>query len=65
MEHQEPRELPDEDYPLTLTTGRVLYQYHTRTMTGRSKGVNDLAPECIVEVHPEDAAKNTGSRTAD
>ncbi len=57
VEHQEPKELPDREYPLTLTTGRVLYQYHTRTMTGRSKGVNDLAPECLVEVHPEDAAK--------
>ncbi|MBG7606255.1 MAG: molybdopterin-dependent oxidoreductase [Actinobacteria bacterium] len=44
IEHQEPLELPDAEFPLTLTTGRVLYQYHTRTMTGRAKGVNDLAP---------------------
>jgi len=56
IEHQEPRELPDEEYPLILTTGRVLYQFHTRTMTGRSAGVNDLAPECEVEINPEDAA---------
>ena len=57
IEHQEPKELPDEEYPLTLTTGRVIYQYHTRTMTGRSAGVDDLAPECYVEVHPEDAER--------
>lgn len=57
LEHQEPKETPDEEYPLILTTGRVLYQYHTRTMTGRSEGVNDLAPECEVEVHPADAAR--------
>ena len=55
MEHQEPDELPDEDYPLTMTTGRVIYQYHTRTMTGRSKGVNDLAPECEIEINRADA----------
>ena len=57
IEHQEPRELPDKDYPLILTTGRVIYQYHTRTMTGRSGGVNDLAPDCFVEVNPADAAR--------
>ena len=57
IEHQEPKELPDKDYPLTLTTGRVLYQYHTRTMTGRSPGLNDLAPECEIEVNPADARK--------
>ncbi|MBW1712815.1 MAG: molybdopterin-dependent oxidoreductase, partial [Deltaproteobacteria bacterium] len=57
IEHQEPKELPNDQYPLTLTTGRVLYQYHTRTMTGRSQGLNDLAPECEVEVSPIDAEK--------
>ena len=57
IEHQEPKELPDENYPLTLTTGRVIYQYHTRTMTGRSGGVNDLAPDCFVEVNPADAKR--------
>ncbi len=57
VEHQEPLELPDAEYPLTLTTGRVLYQYHTRTMTGRAKGVNDLAPVCEIEINPADAEK--------
>ncbi len=57
IEHQEPRELPDDAYPLILTTGRVIYQYHTRTMTGRSEGVDELAPEAYVEVNPKDAGK--------
>jgi formate dehydrogenase alpha subunit len=55
VEHAEPAELPDEAYPLTMTTGRVLYQYHTGTMTRRSVGLEDMAPECLVEVNPRDA----------
>jgi len=55
IEHIPPAELPDEDYPLFLTTGRVLYQYHTGTMTMKSKGLNELAPRCFVEIAPEDA----------
>jgi formate dehydrogenase alpha subunit len=57
VEHQEPVERPDARYPFTLTTGRNLYHYHTRTMTGRSAGLNDLAPKCEVEINPADAAK--------
>ena len=56
VEHREPNELPDESYPFILTTGRNLYQYHTGTMTRRSPGVNDMAPECLVEINPDDAA---------
>jgi formate dehydrogenase alpha subunit len=48
-------ELPDDDYPLYLTTGRVLYQYHTGTMTMKSEGLNEMAPECFVEISSEDA----------
>lgn len=50
-----PAELPDEEYPLALTTGRVHYQYHTGTMTMKSDGLNDLSPECFVEISPQDA----------
>jgi len=50
-----PAELPDSDYPLFLTTGRVLYHFHTGTMTMQSKGLNDLIPECFVEISREDA----------
>ena len=55
-EYREPAEMPDETYPLVLTTGRVLYQYHTRTMTGKSRGLNQLSGHSYVELHPEDAA---------
>jgi predicted molibdopterin-dependent oxidoreductase YjgC len=55
IEYIPPAELPDDEYPLYLTTGRVLYQYHTGTMTMKSQGLNDLAPECFVEISSEDA----------
>jgi predicted molibdopterin-dependent oxidoreductase YjgC len=53
--HKDPAEIPDEAYPLILTTGRILYQYHTSTMTRRTRGLNELAPECLVEISPGDA----------
>ena len=56
-----PQELPDEEYPLYLTTGRLLYQYHTGSMTMKSQGLNELAPECFVEISEQDAeAYNIG-----
>jgi len=51
------REEPDPEYPLLLTTGRYLYHWHTRTMTGRSKGLEEICPPVPVEIHPEDAAR--------
>jgi formate dehydrogenase alpha subunit len=50
-----PAELPDKDYPLLLTTGRVLYHYHTGSMTRRDDGLNFRYPEGHVEMHPVDA----------
>jgi formate dehydrogenase alpha subunit len=50
-----PAELPDKEYPLLLTTGRVLYHYHTGSMTRRDEGLNFRYPEGHVEVHPVDA----------
>ncbi|MBN2125385.1 MAG: molybdopterin-dependent oxidoreductase, partial [Deltaproteobacteria bacterium] len=55
LDYQPPAELPDGDYPLFLTTGRVLYQYHTGTMSMRTDGLNQLAPECFVEISAGDA----------
>jgi formate dehydrogenase major subunit len=54
--YSEPAELPDEEYPVTLTTGRVLYQYHTGTMTHREAGIMQYTPSDFVEIHPETAA---------
>ncbi len=56
LSHREPAELPDAEYPLTLTTGRVVAHYHTSTMTGRCFGLAGTWPEELVEIHPSDAA---------
>ncbi len=50
-----PAETADEEYPLYLTTGRVLYQYHTGTMTMKTDGLNERAPGSFVEISAEDA----------
>ena len=50
-----PAELPDKGYPLFLTTGRVLYHYHTGSMTRRDESLNFRHPEGYVEVNPVDA----------
>ncbi len=47
----------DDAYPLNLNTGRLLEHYHTGTMTRRSRGLDHMRPEGIVEVHPEDARR--------
>jgi len=48
-------ELPDEEYPLVLTTDRSLFQFHTGTMTRKVKGLNVLRGEELVEMNPQDA----------
>ena len=53
--YQAPAEEADDEYPLTLTTGRMLEHYHTGTMTRRSDGLNELVPTGFVEVNPVDA----------
>ena len=55
IDHRDPAEMPDADYPLVLTTGRLLYQYHTGTMSRRAPGLEEKAPECLVEIAAGDA----------
>jgi predicted molibdopterin-dependent oxidoreductase YjgC len=50
-----PDENPDEKFPIYLTTGRVLSQYHTGTMTMKTRDLNELDPECFVELSGKDA----------
>ncbi len=57
ISHVIPAETPDEEYPYILTTGRILYHYHTGTMTMKTSGLNMLAPECFVEISSNDAQK--------
>jgi formate dehydrogenase major subunit len=52
-----PAEEPDAEYPLILTTGRILYQYHTRTMTGKNDELTRMAGRSFVEINPADAAR--------
>jgi len=54
---QEAAELADEDYPLILTTGRLMFQWHTGTMSRRSDKLEQEAPEAYVEINPDDASK--------
>jgi formate dehydrogenase major subunit len=56
IEFKEAAELPDKEYPLVLTTGRILYQYHTGTMSRRSDGLNFRSRGPFFEISPEDAA---------
>lgn len=55
--YKEPAEHPDDEFPFILTTGRVMSQWHTRSMTGRSPTLNAEFPEGYVEINPEDARK--------
>lgn len=55
LSYRAPMETPDDDYPFTLTTGRTYYHFHTRSMTGRSYGLNEMVPEPYVEINPADA----------
>ena len=51
-----PAEQPNPDYPLLLTTGRVLYHWHGGSMSRRSPGLEAICPEALVEINPLDAA---------
>jgi anaerobic selenocysteine-containing dehydrogenase len=57
-EYVPPLEEPDEDYPLWLTTGRVVYHFHTRTKTGRVPELNGAAPDAFVQIARGDAEKH-------
>ncbi len=54
LEYKPPVELPDDDYPLILSTGRCLYHYHT-SMTRQVKGLNIIRGEELVQINPKDA----------
>lgn len=46
-----------DEFPLVLSTGRILQHYHTGTMTRRASGLDELTPYGQVEIHPEDARR--------
>jgi len=57
VEYKPPAEVPDEEYPYFLTTGRSIFHYHTGVMTRRTPKLIDEVPRSYVEVNPEDADK--------
>jgi predicted molibdopterin-dependent oxidoreductase YjgC len=56
LEYKPPAELPDDKYPLTLTTDRSLYHFHTSTMSRRVEGLEALDGQELLRIHPVDAA---------
>ncbi len=56
IDHRDPAEMPDDEYPLIMMTGRTLYHYNVGTMTRQSAASNERQPECFVEISPEDGA---------
>jgi formate dehydrogenase alpha subunit len=57
IDHLPAKELPDAEYPMVLTTGRVLYHWHGGEMTRRAQGLLEIYPEALIEISPEDAIK--------
>jgi predicted molibdopterin-dependent oxidoreductase YjgC len=57
LEYRPPAELPDEQFPFLLSTGRVLFHWHGGTMSRRSPGLDEIAPEAEAELHPSDATR--------
>ena len=65
LEYRPAAELPDDEYPLVLTTDRSLFQFHTGTMTRKVRGLNIFAGEELVAINPGDAESlgiNDGDR---
>jgi formate dehydrogenase alpha subunit len=57
IDHLDPQELPDEEFPFMLTTGRVLYHWHGGEMTRRASGLLEIYPQALIEINPEDAQR--------
>jgi formate dehydrogenase major subunit len=56
VDYRPPAEIPDEEYPYMLTTGRSIFHYHTGTMSRRTPRLDDEVPQGFVQVNPADAA---------
>jgi formate dehydrogenase major subunit/formate dehydrogenase alpha subunit len=57
IDHIPPAEMPDDDYPMVLSTGRVLYHWHGGEMTRRAKGLLEIYSEALIELSPDDAQR--------
>ena len=57
IDHVPPAELPDDEYPMLLNTGRVLYHWHGGEMTRRAQGLLEVYSQPLIEIHPDDATR--------
>jgi len=57
VEYMPSAELPNDEYPFVLSTGRILHHFHTGSMSRRSEALNAYVNEGYVEIHPEDLTK--------
>ncbi len=57
VDYKPPAEMPDEEYPFILTTGRIIFHFHTGTMTRRSLHLKGEINRCFVDINPKDAEK--------
>jgi len=57
VDHADPIEMPDDDYPLLLTTGRLKHHWHTMTRTGKNQALRRSAPDPILEINRTDAQR--------
>jgi formate dehydrogenase major subunit/formate dehydrogenase alpha subunit len=57
IEHIPPAEMPDDEYPLILSTGRVIYHWHGGEMSRRSQGLLEIYSKPLIEVSEEDARR--------
>jgi len=55
LNFRDAKELPDKEYPIILTTGRVLYHFHTISMTGKNEEINEIVPENYFEINHKTA----------
>ncbi|MBL6933001.1 MAG: formate dehydrogenase subunit alpha [Rhodospirillales bacterium] len=61
---QPPNEVPDEEFPIVLTTGRMLEHWHTGAMTRHATVLSAIEPEAVVSLHPK-AIENLGIETGE
>ncbi len=57
IDHLPPAELPDDQYPMILSTGRVLYHWHGGEITRRARGLLAIYNQPLIELSPLDAEK--------
>jgi predicted molibdopterin-dependent oxidoreductase YjgC len=57
LQYKPPAELPDDEFPLVLTTDRSLFHYHTGTMTRRTGGLEKLDGCELLRIHPADSSR--------